>query len=443
MPSNPRCCCRRIRIRKKRAPDECGDRADRQLAAAQHAARGRVAHDEERGACERGRRHEQPMVGAEHESQRVRHDQADEADQARHGDRGADHQRRREQQHALRASRPTRRAAPRSRRRAPADSACAPAAARRARPSAKSAANGTSSSVRAVGEVADQPQEDAGALGHAAERSQEHDRRRRERVEDDTGEQQPRRPRAARERPRRRRAVPSSRAAPANAAIGTAPAPRPRRCAETQYRDTTERRAARDAEHEGIGEGIAEQRLEHHPRDATAPRPPARRRQRAAAGCDARCRRPGPSLRRRRAPRMRLEPKSRSAPTPARSRTPPSSTNDSAPRTATRRAGRQHLHGALLGAEVERIAVQRAGEFQQRAVEIGARQRDVTRVHGDDAPVCDSGQGRPARPERRCWRGVGIAVQDHLGRDPDQPLGRRARPGVARARRRGSGRRQS
>ena len=43
------------------------------------------------------------MIGAEPQPQEMRDDQSDEADQPRHGDRGADHQRGREQEQPLHA----------------------------------------------------------------------------------------------------------------------------------------------------------------------------------------------------------------------------------------------------------------------------------------------------------------------------------------------------
>jgi hypothetical protein len=49
----------------------------------------------ERRAAEKRRRYEQAKIGAEDQAQDVRHDQADEADHARHRHRGTDEQRRR------------------------------------------------------------------------------------------------------------------------------------------------------------------------------------------------------------------------------------------------------------------------------------------------------------------------------------------------------------
>ena len=62
-----------------------------------------VAADEKRGAEQRRRRQHDAMIGADHQPDQVRDDDADETDRAADRDRGAGRQRRAEEREPLRA----------------------------------------------------------------------------------------------------------------------------------------------------------------------------------------------------------------------------------------------------------------------------------------------------------------------------------------------------
>src|SRR5581483_1310782 len=78
---------------KKRSAAQRGDRTDRQFRRRNHDARNQIGGGGERRAAENRRRQQQTMVRSEQAAQDVRHDEADERDDAADGYRRPDHDR--------------------------------------------------------------------------------------------------------------------------------------------------------------------------------------------------------------------------------------------------------------------------------------------------------------------------------------------------------------
>jgi len=241
-----------------------GNGAHWKLASHQQCPRHGVAQHQEGGAAEGRRGNQETVIGTEEEAQQVGNDQTHEADQPGYRYRCADHQRGCAEQHPLgplHIDAELRRGllAERQQVQPPGQGKGAGEAQRQ---EGRHPARQLEARIR---EVSDQPEEDAGPLHQTGHGGQEDDGGRCEGVEDDTGEEQ----RGGRE--------PSGPAGDGeqqeNGQDGSGEGGgRDRGVAETegaaehQHGDPAEGGTTRDAEDVGIGERVAEQRLEERAR---------------------------------------------------------------------------------------------------------------------------------------------------------------------------------